>query len=80
MIGIAFGQSRNTAVSGDSTGRFQVIPVRRTIASTSDGKSVTWDEYSIIKLDTLTGETWVCLDFMKDGKNIFGWMPIPERN
>jgi hypothetical protein len=70
------------AAAADATNRFKLFNAEYNSTLKQASKTTVFTEKRLYKLDTRTGETWILIDVMQDGKDIRYWKKIenaPEK-
>lgn len=58
--------------------RFQLFNAEYNSALIQTSKTTVFAEKKLFKIDTQTGETWMLIDFFKEGRDIKYWKKIKE--
>jgi len=73
-----WASSSTAAAASDKPARFVLFNAEYNSSLKQVSKTTVFLEKRLFKLDTHTGETWVLIDVLQDGKDIRYWKKITE--
>lgn len=80
MVMVFAANSAHSADSEYDKQRFQLFNAIYNSASIQRSKTTVFIEKRLFKIDTKTGEAWMLIDVLRDGKDIKYWKKIDNRD
>jgi hypothetical protein len=78
LIAVWLAAASASAAASDKPARFMLFNAEYNSSLKQLSKTTVFLEKRLFKLDTHTGETWVLIDVLQDGKDIRYWKKITE--